>query len=70
MPIVTIQQFAGRSEAQKQELARRISAAVRDVYGKTAQPVQVVFQDVGPDDWYSEGVAVKTLPRTYPADGA
>jgi 4-oxalocrotonate tautomerase family enzyme len=64
MPIVTIQQFSGRSEAQKNELALRITEAVRAVYGKTAQPVQVVFHEVGSEDWFSEGVAVRTLPRT------
>ncbi|MDB5367794.1 MAG: 4-oxalocrotonate tautomerase [Rhodospirillales bacterium] len=63
MPIVTIQQFAGRSEDQKTELARRITAAIRDVYGKTAQPVQVVFHEIGADGWYSEAIPVRTLPR-------
>jgi 4-oxalocrotonate tautomerase family enzyme len=66
MPIVTIQQFAGRSEGQKQDLARRITEAVRAVYGKTAQPVQVVFQEVGAEDWFSEGTSVRTLPRNFP----
>lgn len=63
MPIVTIQQFAGRSDEQKAELSRRITAAIREVYGRTAQPVQVLFNEIGHDGWYSEGVPVKNLPR-------
>jgi 4-oxalocrotonate tautomerase family enzyme len=65
MPIVTIQQFAGRTPKQKQDLARRIAEAVRIVYGKTAQPVQVLYTDMELDDWYSEGVPVRSLPREY-----
>ncbi len=65
MPIVTIQQFNGRTAEQKQDLARRIAEAVRIVYGKTAQPVQVLYNDMALDDWYSEGVPVRSLPREY-----
>jgi phenylpyruvate tautomerase PptA (4-oxalocrotonate tautomerase family) len=63
MPIITVQQFTGRSEAQKNELARQFTAAVRAVYGPTAQPVQVVFQEVGMESWFSEGTPVYGLPR-------
>lgn len=63
MPIITVQQFPGRTQQQKQALAERLTQAVREVYGPTAQGVQVVIQEIQPDDWFSEGVPVKTLPR-------
>jgi 4-oxalocrotonate tautomerase len=65
MPIITIQQFPGRTPQQKQALAERITHAVREVYGPTAQAVQVMIQEIQPDDWFAEGVAARTLPRTY-----
>lgn len=64
MPIITIRQFAGRTPEQKQALAERFTHAVREVYGATAQPVQVLIEEVQPDDWFSEGSPVKLLPRT------
>jgi 4-oxalocrotonate tautomerase len=65
MPIITIQQFPGRTPQQKQKLAEHITRAVREVYGPTGQAVQVVIQEIQPDDWFAEGVQAKTLPRTY-----
>lgn len=64
MPIITIRQFAGRSPEQKRALAERFTRAVREVYGATAQPVQVLIEEIQTDDWFSEGVPVKLLPRT------
>jgi 4-oxalocrotonate tautomerase family enzyme len=65
MPVIIVQQFSGRTVEQKRDLAQRIADAVRIVYGKTAQPVQVLYNDMGLDDWYSEGVPVRSLPREY-----
>lgn len=64
MPIITIRQFPGRTPQQKQALAERFTQAVRDVYGATAQSVQVLIEEVQMDDWFSEGAPVKLLPRT------
>ena len=65
MPIITIRQLVGRTPEQKRALAERFTRAVREVYGPTAQPVQVLIEEFPTDDWLSEGVPVKLLPQTY-----
>ncbi|HYC06086.1 MAG TPA: 4-oxalocrotonate tautomerase family protein [Azospirillaceae bacterium] len=59
MPIVTVRQFTGRTDAQKQALAQRITAAVREIYGPTPQKVQVLIEEVPLSDWFSEGEYVR-----------
>lgn len=63
MPIIVIRQLPGRTAAQKKALAERITRAVRDVYGPTAQPVQVLIEEMDSDGWFSEGAQTSTLPR-------
>lgn len=65
MPIITVRQLPGRTPQQKQALAQRFTRAVREIYGPTAQPVQVLIEEVEADDWYSEGRSIEQLPRTY-----
>ncbi|SFT97451.1 tautomerase family protein [Halomonas saccharevitans] len=54
MPIVTVQQFP-RSVAQKRELARRITEAFEEVYGNSAESVQVFFNEVDGEHWARGG---------------
>lgn len=51
MPIVTVQQFAGRTEDQKRELARLITEAVNKVNGSKPIDIHVIFQEVPGDCW-------------------
>jgi len=63
MPIVIIKQFAGRSLEQKKAMADLVTRGVREIYGPTAQPVQVLFEEIAADDWFSEGTPVVSIPR-------
>lgn len=55
MPIVRVEMFAGRTHAQKQELARAITEAVVNIAHATAEQTIVVFTDVQREDWAVAG---------------
>jgi len=56
MPIVTVQMWPGRTQAQKAELARRITDAIVAVANTTPDATIVVFEDVGKENWAVGGV--------------
>jgi len=56
MPIVTVQMWPGRTQAQKAELARRITDAIVTVANTTPDATIVVFDDVAKENWAVGGV--------------
>lgn len=56
MPIVRIEMWPGRTQAQKAELARRITEAVVTVAGTTPEATIVIFEDVPKENWAVAGV--------------
>lgn len=64
MPIVRIELLPGRSDAVKQELAERITAAFQDVCGTDPALLEVIFQSVERGDWFVGGqsYAAKLTP--------
>jgi 4-oxalocrotonate tautomerase len=56
MPIVTVQMWPGRTQAQKAELARRITDAIVTVANTTPDATIVVFEDVAKENWAVGGV--------------
>lgn len=55
MPIVRIEMWPGRTQAQKRELARAITEVVCNVAQTTPEATIVVFQDVAKEDWAQAG---------------
>jgi 4-oxalocrotonate tautomerase len=55
MPIVTIQQSAGRTLEQRKELIRGITEAFGKSYGLAPEAVTVFFQDYKDDQWGKDG---------------
>jgi len=51
MPIVRIEWFPGRTEAQKRELARVITDALVTIAHTTPDQVIILFQEVPREDW-------------------
>ena len=51
MPIVTIQQLAGRSEAQKEEFDRLITEAVHQVNGRKPIDVHAISHEIPGNCW-------------------
>ena len=46
MPVITIQQIAGRTKQQKTEVMKKITEAFVDVYGVPGEGVMIIFQDL------------------------
>ena len=55
MPIVRVEMWPGRTQAQKRELARQITEVVCNVAQTTPEATIVVFQDVAKEDWAQAG---------------
>ncbi|HEY5625527.1 MAG TPA: 4-oxalocrotonate tautomerase family protein [Dehalococcoidia bacterium] len=55
MPIVRVEMWTGRTEAQKKELARVITDAMVNIAHTTPEATIVVFEDVDKDNWAQAG---------------
>jgi 4-oxalocrotonate tautomerase len=56
MPIVRVEMWAGRTHAQKAELARVITEAVVTIAHTTPEATIVVFDDIPKENWARGGV--------------
>ena len=56
VPVITVQQIAGRSKQQKTEIMEKITKAFVDVYDVPAEGVMIIFQDLQDEDWGRNGV--------------
>jgi len=63
MPFVTIRILKGHSQERKDEISRRVTAAVSEVAQLPKDAVWVVFEDVTAEDWYIGGTTVGELKR-------
>ena len=63
MPFVNIRINAGHSQERKDEIARRVSAAISEVAQIPREVVWIVFEDVKTDDWFVGGTSVTQLRK-------
>jgi 4-oxalocrotonate tautomerase len=61
MPFVNIQILKGHSKQRKDEISRRVTAAISEVAQLPKEAVWVVFEDVESDDWYVGGDSVTDI---------
>jgi 4-oxalocrotonate tautomerase len=64
MPFVTIRILKGHSQERKDEISRRVTAAVSEIAQLPKDAVWVVFEDVTAEDWYVGGTTVGELKKT------
>ncbi len=55
MPIVRVEMWEGRTQAQKAELARVITEAVVTIAHTTPEATIVIFDDIAKENWASGG---------------
>ncbi len=55
MPIVRVEMWTGRTEAQKKELARVITDAMVNIAHTTPEATIIVFEDIEKDNWAPAG---------------
>ncbi|MBI2846711.1 MAG: tautomerase family protein [Chloroflexi bacterium] len=56
MPVVRIEMYPGRTQAQKAELARAITEAVVTIAHTTPEATQIIFYEVPREHWATAGV--------------
>ncbi|MCH7809318.1 MAG: tautomerase family protein [Chloroflexi bacterium] len=55
MPIVRVEMWTGRTEAQKKELARVITDAMVNIAHTTPEATIIVFEDIEKENWAQAG---------------
>ena len=63
MPFVSIRILNGHSKERKDEISRRVTAAVSEVAQLSPDAIWVVFEDVTAEDWYVGGTTVGELKK-------
>jgi 4-oxalocrotonate tautomerase len=63
MPIVRVELWPGRTQAQKAELARVLTEAVVTIAHTTPESVIVIFEDVPKENWAVGGVLASEATR-------
>ena len=61
MPFVNIRILKGHSQERKDEMSRRVTAAISEVAQLPKEAIWVVFEDVTADDWYVGAARVSEL---------
>jgi 4-oxalocrotonate tautomerase len=55
MPIIRVELWPGRTEAQKREMARQLTEVVCNVGQTTPEATIVIFQEIAREDWAQGG---------------
>ena len=55
MPIVRIEMWTGRTDAQKRELARVMTDAMVNIAHTTPEATIIVIEDIDKDNWAQSG---------------
>jgi 4-oxalocrotonate tautomerase len=63
MPFVNIQILKGHPQERKDEMARRVTAAVSELAQLPPDAVWVVFDEVAGEDWYVGSERVSELKK-------
>ena len=63
MPFVNIQILKGPPQERKDEMARRVTAAISELAVLPPEAVWVVFDEVAAEDWYVGSTRVSELKK-------
>ena len=61
MPFVTIKILKGHPQERKNEMSRRVTAAISELASLPKEAIWVVFEDVDAEDWYVGATTEKEL---------
>ncbi len=56
MPVVRVEMWSGRTQAQKRELARVITEAMVNIAHTTPEATIIIFEDILRENWAQGGV--------------
>jgi 4-oxalocrotonate tautomerase len=63
MPHVVVKMWAGKTEEQKQALARAMVEALKATLGSSDSSISVAIEDVAPQDWMQQVYEPEIAPR-------
>lgn len=63
MPHVSVKCFPGRTEEQKQALAKKITEDVKEIMNASEENISVSIEDINPEDWENKVKTVEILPK-------
>ena len=63
MPIVRIEMWAGRTHAQKAELARVITEAIVTISHTTPEATILIFEDIAKENWANGGTLASDVTK-------
>lgn len=63
MPHVVVKLLAGRTEEQKERLAREVAKALKDVLGSEDKSVSIAIEDVLREEWTEKVYKPDILPN-------
>jgi 4-oxalocrotonate tautomerase len=63
MPFVNIRILKGHPQQRKDEISRRVTAAISEVAELPKEAIWVVFEEVTTEDWYVGGTTVAELRK-------
>jgi 4-oxalocrotonate tautomerase len=63
MPFVSIRMIEGRSQQQKDEIAKRVNDTLSQVLELPKDDIWVVFEDITAKDWYVGSATVAELRK-------
>lgn len=64
MPHVSVKCYPGRTEEQKQALAKAITENVKEIMKASEESISITIEDIQPEDWDSTVVNVDVIPKT------
>lgn len=56
MPVIHVEMWSGRTQAQKKELAKAITDAMVNITKTTPEATIVIFEDVPKENWAQGGL--------------
>jgi 4-oxalocrotonate tautomerase len=63
MPFVNIRILKGHPQERKDEISRRVTAAISEVAELPKDAIWIVFEDVEAEDWYVGATRVSELKK-------
>lgn len=63
MPFVNIRILKGHPQERKDEISRRVTAAISEVAQLPKDAIWIVFEDVEAEDWYVGAARVSDLKK-------
>lgn len=64
MPHISVKCYPGRTEEQKQALAKKITEDVKEILAAKEESISITIEDVQPEDWEETVVNTEILPKT------